>query len=98
MPLEGVQAAESLFFLDSGLFFWPLVGMTVHFLARGDVPHLRRQAIIGQPDLRGPKFVRQAEDAAMRQGGATIAGPLIGICAIVVGNFIFYGFTVLRIQ
>jgi len=25
-PKDGVQAAEFLFFLDSGLFFWPLVG------------------------------------------------------------------------
>jgi len=43
-PEDGVQAAEILFFLDSWLFLWPLLGMTAHSLARGGVPYLRRQA------------------------------------------------------
>jgi len=43
-------------------------------IARGEVPLLRRQALVGQPDLRGPKFVRHVEDAAVYQGGETIAG------------------------
>jgi len=30
------------------------------------MPHRRAQALIGQPDLRGPKFVRYVEDAAGR--------------------------------
>jgi len=54
--------------------FPSLGGMTVHFLARGGVPHRRRQAVIGQPDLRRPKFVRHAEDTTVHQGGVTIAG------------------------
>jgi hypothetical protein len=48
--------------------------MAGHFLARGEVPLLRRQAVIGQPDLRGPEFVRHVKDAAVHQGGVTIAG------------------------
>jgi hypothetical protein len=32
-------------FLDFWLFFWQFVGMTVHFLARGEVPRRRGQAV-----------------------------------------------------
>jgi len=39
------------------------------------VCHRRRQALIGQPDFHGPKLAWQGEDAAVRPGGAAIAGP-----------------------
>jgi len=35
----------------------------------------RAQGLIGQPDFLGSKLAWQVEDAAVRQGGATIAGP-----------------------
>jgi len=54
-PKHGVQAEEISFFLDFGLFFWPLVGMTVHSLARGGFPHLRRQVLFhGCPKNKRP--------------------------------------------
>ena len=74
-PKEGVQAAESLFFLDSWLFLWPLVGMTAHFLARGGVPHRRRQAVekcFGLDAL--PRSAWRVEDAALHRRGVTIDG------------------------
>jgi hypothetical protein len=60
------------------------------------VPLLRRQVLIGQLDLRGRKLAWHVEDAAVRQGWATIAGVPIGICAIVIGNLTFYGFPALN--
>jgi len=50
------------------------VGELAYFVACVGVPHLRRQALVGRPDFRGPKFVRHVEDAAVHQGGETIAG------------------------
>jgi hypothetical protein len=53
------------------------------------MPHLRRQALVDLPDFRGSKLAWHVEDAAVRQGWATIAGPPIDICAFVVGNLDF---------
>jgi hypothetical protein len=49
--------------------------MTAHFVARVGVLNLRAQALVGRPDLRGPKLAWHVEDAAVHKGGAAIAGP-----------------------
>jgi hypothetical protein len=43
-------------------------------------PPLREQALVGQPDFRGPKLAWHVEDAALHRGGAAIAGPHQYLC------------------
>ena len=50
-------------------------GKAVYFLARGGMPLIRAQGLVGQPDFRESKLAWHVENAAMHQGEVAHAAP-----------------------